>query len=118
MEWVVGIAVFVVLLALFPVVVLGLLALAAAGGALIGLWYWIESVNTDRQIKRIIVEVSYDDKQACTQAHPVAVHLINKNSRTVVETRFDIRAHRPGYSKSVLSKYLTTDRIINPMAML
>lgn len=96
-------------------------AVAISFGALIGIGTTVGAVMVGysyvqvqlerRGIEAVAVTVAYDPER-CTSERPLLSSISNGSNYTVVETSFRIVGHREGYSNSVHTTSISTDRII------
>ncbi|ANL48629.1 hypothetical protein AMC87_CH04008 [Rhizobium phaseoli] len=111
MAWVVGIGIFLFLLFAFPRQIVGLIAILAA--VIFGLWAY-SSLNENARkasLRSLFVTVS----ATCNRSdYPLYVTLTNGTGKTVTSTSFKVSGYKPGYSSSVASEWLTTDKIMKP----
>jgi hypothetical protein len=114
MAWaVVGLAIFLLLLGFFPRTVLTLGALGA--GAIVIALIMQSRAHEEWKAEQLTISAKavYDDK-LCSASHPIAVGMRNQGRGTTTEISFNLQAHRSGFSKAVLARYLSSDRILKP----
>lgn len=112
MAWVVGIGIFIFLLCAFPrqigaiiLVIVGIITL-----------FWVYSEHNNRQkenaIKKINLFASIQSALCSDPIYPISVRFFNGTSKTINSISFTISAKREGFSSTIYSRYLNSDKIL------
>lgn len=116
MAWVVGIGIFLLLLAAFPRFTIGLVALAGLG--IFAIFTATNTANKRAAERRAMVVVSAGyDVQRCAPDYPVAVTITNRAPSTVSSTSFTLKGYASGHSDPIYDSgygQYRDDRIIEP----
>ena len=114
MAWIVGLGIALALIFLFPRQ-MGVLILVLIAGAA-GLYFYFQQqwTNAARERSQVTASASVDSARCTDPNYPIAIAFRNGSSRTVLNVRFTILAHQPGFSGSRYSSYSSSDRIMRP----
>ena len=114
MAWVIGIAVFFLLLFVFPRYALSIVLVIAAGVVGVHISEQIERQKRAEILAKFIITISYGGEK-CSGSHPLFIRFFNGSDQTVTNAEFSVLGYRNGAGNPAMSSRFSaykSDRII------